>query len=404
VSSVIRRTVLLHLSTSASVLLSCGGQASPSLVAGEGGTATDGADGAGLGAGSAEEGGATTDGANGGGLIVSRAEDGGNPARDSRKVEASADAAGEVEADAHAPTCRVSSTVSLVGGCGNEEYPFDGTAEECGAADGGALPLAQCVALCPPMPAASLPALASCAIVDCVDCGAGPTTFPALDCVYPVICGTGRRPAGLGRCRPPRAPGVVAGFLARMAYLEAASVDAFERLERELEGYGAPRDLLAGARRARLDEVRHARIVRALAERAGADVSSPHVPAGRVRALEDVAIENAVEGCVHETFGAAVAMVQAATAGDRSVRAAMQTIARDEMRHAELSWTVARWLEERLDAAARARVRQARHDAGRDLVRATSREPPRELVEELGIPAARHARAIARDLRASLWS
>jgi hypothetical protein len=340
VPSVIRRTVLLHLSTLASVLLSCGGQMSPSPAAEGGASASGGA-------------------------------------------------------------CRVTSS-SLSGGCGSSQFPFEGNPAECGADDAGLFPRERCAALCPPDPwDVGDASVSGCQIAYS---GTGASAIQELDCRYGIICGTGRRPAGLQRCSPRRAPGTVAGFLARMAYLEAASVDAFRHLKRELEAHGAPRDLLVRASRARRDEVEHARVVQALAERVGAVVPSPRVHAGRVRRLEDIAIENAVEGCVHETFGAAVALVQAATAGDRLVRAAMRTIARDELRHADLSWAVAHWLEKRLGAPARARVRQARNDAGRDLVRTMSREPPRELVEELGIPAARHARAMAEDLRAALWS
>jgi hypothetical protein len=240
----------------------------------------------------------------------------------------------------------------------------------------------------------------SCSIVSFTD--------TELDCVYSSadfgVCGTGRRPAGLRRAGKGRSRGVVPRFLAQMAYLEAASVDAFDRLERELRAHGAPGELLARARRARRDEVRHARIVTALAARAGAAVPSPRVPAGRVRRLEAVAIENVVEGCVREAFGAAVAMVQAATARDRAVRAAMRKIARDELRHAELSFGVARWLEAKLDGPARARVRRARDGAARELLCAARREPPRELVSELGLPTARHASAIARDLFAAFWA
>jgi hypothetical protein len=44
-----------------------------------------------------------------------------------------------------------------------------------------------------------------------------------------------------------------------MAQLEAASIVAFDRLARELDAHGAPAELVAEARRAKTDEVRHAR-------------------------------------------------------------------------------------------------------------------------------------------------
>src|SRR5262249_1654863 len=61
-----------------------------------------------------------------------------------------------------------------------------------------------------------------------------------------------------------------------------------------------------------------------------------------------------VGGCVRETYGAPVARFQAEHAQDPAVAHLMAGIARDEARHAALSWAVARWAETRLDAAARA--------------------------------------------------
>ena len=95
----------------------------------------------------------------------------------------------------------------------------------------------------------------------------------------------------------------------------------------------------------------------ALARRAGATVPAPRMKKVAPRLLEEIARENAVEGCVNETFSAAIAAVQAACARDDRVRAAMRRIATDEMRHAELAWSVAGWIDTRLDAAARSGFR-----------------------------------------------
>src|SRR4029079_4274037 len=72
------------------------------------------------------------------------------------------------------------------------------------------------------------------------------------------------------------------------------------------------------------------------------------------RPLAEVAIENAVEGCVRETFGAMMATYQAAHAEDAEIARIMRRVARDETRHAALSWAVARWAWPALDEAARA--------------------------------------------------
>jgi hypothetical protein len=333
--------------------------------------------------------------------------DSGVPAPDAH-AEADAGRISAPDADTDAGgVCRlVSPTVTLGGGCGQTWFQLEGTTADCGQDDAGALPLDRCAALCP----VGLPgfnegaAVVSCTVDSCLYCAAGPTTVPEIVCIYGVVCGTGRRPSGLRRPSPRRTRGVVGSFLARMAHLESASVAAFACLERELRDHGAPRDLLARAQRARRDEVRHARVMTGLAARAGADVAPACVEVSRTRTLEAIAIENAVEGCVRETYGAAVAGVQSATATDALIRDAMRAIARDELRHAELSWSVAKWLETKLDAPARDRVRRARHRAARELLESASQEAPAEIMRELGLPGARLAAGIARDLRDALWA
>jgi len=84
-----------------------------------------------------------------------------------------------------------------------------------------------------------------------------------------------------------------------------------------------------------------------------------------VRDLEEIALENAVEGCVRETFAGVAATYKAAHAGDAGIAAAMRIIAQDETRHAALAWDVAAWLDGKLSkrrgrgrAAQRAAVQQ----------------------------------------------
>jgi hypothetical protein len=269
----------------------------------------------------------------------------------------------------------------------------------CNPDPNGNLPMAVCLQLCPST-WGGMAILASCS-----ELPGGPP--PELYCAYEP-CGIGRRPDGLALCdaRPARGgAGAVALYLAAMAWLEAASVPAFERLTRELAAHGAPRRLREASRRAAGEEVRHARRVRALAARAGAATAhAPRVDAGGPRSLEDIAFENAVEGCVRETFGAAVAAVQARRAGDARFRAAMKRIAREEERHARLSWKVASWLETRLDEGARQRVKAARDRAAEELLRETAAEPDPALVAQLGVPTSSEARKMVQSLRASLWA
>lgn len=143
-------------------------------------------------------------------------------------------------------------------------------------------------------------------------------------------------------------------FFARMAHLEAASVPAFERLARELAAHGAPLHLVREAERSARDEVRHARAVARLARRFGGVVPPLVVEALPIRDLATIALENAVEGCVRETFGALVATYQGRTARDREIAKVMRGIARDETRHAQLSWEIAAWSRTRVEGVDRA--------------------------------------------------
>jgi len=195
----------------------------------------------------------------------------------------------------------------------------------------------------------------------------------------------GRRPAGLVRQRA-RGATRTGAYLASVAHLEAASVDAFEMLAEELAHHGAPRSLVVRAGVARRDEIRHARVMKRLAMRHGGVARPPVVKHSSPRALEAIALENAAEGCVRETFGALVGMWQARAAKDPAIRRAMRRIAEDEARHAELAWAVDAWILPQLDEAARARVENARMEALEAVLEEARAGNDPELVAALGLP------------------
>jgi hypothetical protein len=228
----------------------------------------------------------------------------------------------------------------------------------------------------------------------------GPTGWE-VSCVY--NCGpAGRRPEGLAAADV--ADGCESGrYFAEMAHLEAASVHAFRALGRELSAHGAPAHLVALARKAARDEIRHARATRRLAQAHGATVPPVRVGAPRVRALEEIAVENAAEGCVRETYGALLAGWQARTAADPSVRALMASIADDETRHAELAWAVDAWTRTRLDRTARRRVVAARRREAAKLRDELSAPPPPSLARRIGLPDAHAAQQLLGALDGELW-
>jgi hypothetical protein len=176
----------------------------------------------------------------------------------------------------------------------------------------------------------------------------------------------GRRPEGLkgpGGCDLAGSDRTGQHFAAT-AHLEAASVEAFDRLTDELSLLGAPADLLAGCQRARLDEIRHTALMTHLAARFGGSVRPVVVAPARPRSAAEIAHENAVEGCVRETFGALVAHFQASQSPDEEVRAALAQIAEDETRHAALSWQIQGWLEQQAGCAGALARAQAAAVAG----------------------------------------
>jgi hypothetical protein len=123
-----------------------------------------------------------------------------------------------------------------------------------------------------------------------------------------------------------------------------------------------------------------------------------------VRDLETIAIENAVEGCVRETWAALEANHQARAAVHADVRSAMRRIAADETRHAELARDIDAWARSRLPRASRGRVVKARGVAVRSLQRSLSRPRDAALHECAGIPRPAVARRLLEGLRAELWS
>jgi hypothetical protein len=209
----------------------------------------------------------------------------------------------------------------------------------------------------------------------------------------PCFGGGGRRPAGLVRDRAACGRSRVGAYLAALAFEEDASVTAFERMRAELATIGAPQELVIAASRAARDEVRHARVMTGLAQDRTGRVTRARVRRAKTRDALALAAENAAEGCVRETFGALLTKWQAAHARDGELRRVFTTIARDEARHAALSWALARWIEAKLDAKGRARVARVRARAVRSLAVGID-EPDASLACDAGLPTASQSRAL----------
>ena len=237
-------------------------------------------------------------------------------------------------------------------------------------------------------------------------CSFAPSAATPTDvtCAYFVRC-VGRRPAELRE--PSVASAEACDLLSAMAALEEASIGAFVRLARELTHHRAPAELVSRARDAARDEIRHTRSMRVLAARFGADfdgVAGQRAKHRRAPRLVDILVENAIEGCVRETFGALMAHVQARGASDPVARLTMAEIAVDESRHAALAWAIDAWGSRRVSASDRRRIVAARAEAVRSLFREIERGPREIDGRELGLVGAVEARALASSLERHLWA
>ena len=136
------------------------------------------------------------------------------------------------------------------------------------------------------------------------------------------------------------------------AAMEHASIASFQRFGLELLRFGAPSGLCADAARAALDEVDHAERTFGLASMlAGAPRGPGPLDLGTqitlAADLEQAVVLTVAEGCVGETFAAALADAAARVATTATARDTLVVIAGDETRHAELAWRFVRWALDR---------------------------------------------------------
>jgi hypothetical protein len=281
------------------------------------------------------------------------------------------------------------------------QLSFVGTPQTCAGFTGAGTP-AQCSAVCGTDAHGEPPTdcnISSSNGVDTLYCAVVDTTY------CPVVMNGGRRPAyfaSLGFGPVPRGRELGVHF-ARAACMEAGSVDAFRMLRDELIAHGAPRRLVRAASRAIRDEMRHIRQTVALARRFGEQPLAPRTAPPRARrSLHEMALENAVEGCVRETYSALECAWQAEVAADPVVRATMRRIARDEMRHLELSWAVHAWALGKLDADSRARLTAAQQAEIVTMLAELSHDPHDSLRRSGGLPRAADSRALVGAIAARL--
>ncbi len=191
------------------------------------------------------------------------------------------------------------------------------------------------------------------------------------------------------------------GFLVRSAQLEASSVRAFRDLAGELVRRGARPSLVRAARRAARDEARHARLVRTLCRVRGKHVPPVRFRAPRSRTDGELAYENLILGCVGELFAATVARHQSEAAPAADLRRVAAVLARDEARHAALSFRLFALFLPRLEARERAGMLRALDAAVHALHGELLIGPA---AAALGLPEPKAVAALIASLDATAWA
>lgn len=130
---------------------------------------------------------------------------------------------------------------------------------------------------------------------------------------------------------------------------EHVSIATYARFVLQLGALGAPAPLVVLACAAQADEVRHAQQCFSLAsvyagQPMGPGLLPPQALATVDATPEQVLVDVLRQGALGETLAATTARAAAVDASVPEVRAVLEHIADDEVRHAALGWRTARWM------------------------------------------------------------
>lgn len=203
-------------------------------------------------------------------------------------------------------------------------------------------------------------------------------------------------------------PAADVGPLARLflcaAHREATASQAYRCLYRDLAFHGTPRALLAAVEQAGVEEGWQSLLTAEVAASLHTPATSPVVFEHHARSLEELALANEIEGCVHETFGAVVSYHQACHAREPRIAELMRGVAKQERGHALLAWQIARWLRPRLGPRPRRRILDARIATVEALIeKLSTMRLDHALISRAGLPSIDAALDLAHRLQVRLW-
>lgn len=224
-------------------------------------------------------------------------------------------------------------------------------------------------------------------------------TAPSIDitCTYTMCAVEGRSHGNIQKLQ--RIPTNFAELYAQAFHAEASSVMAFILLRLELENlgknqYAIDTNILERCTQASKDEIVHARYFAGLAKQQGCTL--PPLQFGDMdaiqnhkRSLLEITIDNAVEGCIFESFSAIKASYQAKHSTNPTFAKIAKAIAEEETQHAILAWDIHTMLMAQLSHTEQRIVKEAQHAAILQLRAQIQREQqimPLEFQRALGYP------------------
>ena len=183
--------------------------------------------------------------------------------------------------------------------------------------------------------------------------GNGPSTTVSTVAVSSASRDGGARVRPLTRGLSAKQRAVLSAAWLKMALDNQASNASFARFTLRLLAIGAPTELVRASERAARDEIAHAELCFELASVYAARPLGP----GRLDSssslgnVDPVELARGVfrEGCIGGTISSLVADRGAARCVDPPTRRALEVIARNKARHAELAWRYLGWSAQRHD-------------------------------------------------------
>lgn len=136
------------------------------------------------------------------------------------------------------------------------------------------------------------------------------------------------------------------GYFSRLAQEEATAVFAFGELLDHLQRWEAPTSLQDWCGQIIDEERVHALMMSGLAHRNGQQSARIQFPSMNQVSMKEMAIHNALTGCIGETWSAVLLRYQSEHAP--KYNGVFKRIAKDETAHAEFSWALHEWLMSQL--------------------------------------------------------